>query len=184
MFELKTFKSTISIHPRCLCREWKAKFLEALRKEKERTVTQSSGAILEIQKITEVESPEINDSKIQVTVTYTAVAFSPAIGEVYMGRISLILPLGILIEAEGLVKVMILPTNMTTGYKFDPSRKVFSNGVHSYAAEDEIRFRITNIKYKPGEINCIGSIKDLPFLSVPETDDLVVIEPPDDFVEY
>ena len=146
-------------------------------------MNQTNGALLEIQDITKVEPPRVSDGKILATVIYTAVAFMPASGEVYTGRISLILPLGILIEAEGLVKVMIQPANMTAGYKFDPARKVFSNGVHSYAADDEIRFRITNIKYKPGEINCIGSTKDI--APVVEEDEIVqeAIEPPDDFVD-
>jgi DNA-directed RNA polymerase subunit E'/Rpb7 len=182
MFSLQTFKSVFIIPPRCLSKEWKEKFLEIVQKEKNRTVSQSNGAILEVKEVSAYELPKMQDGKIIAPIVYGAFAFNPAVGAVHTGDISLILPLGILVEAEGLVKIMIQPANLPAGYKYDGARKVFTNGVHSYTVGDSIRFRITNIKYKPGEINCIGSAKDLP-ATEPELDDLAVIEPPDEFID-
>jgi DNA-directed RNA polymerase subunit E'/Rpb7 len=187
MFSLKSFKYRFEVHPRCLSVDWKRRFLETLRKDRDRTITQASGVTLEVQDFESVDSPVVHNGKIFVTCVYNAIAFSPSIGELYSGKITLVLPLGILIESEGLVKVLIQPINMPSGYKFDSSRKVFSNGLHSYKAEDIVTFRVMNIKYKVGEINCIGSLKDIPVESEngdDNEDESEIIEPCDDFIDY
>lgn len=182
MFTLKNFKHKFEVHPRCLSKDWEQRFLETLQKEKNRTVVPIIGAILEVKKINSVDPPKVHNGKIIVSCNYQAIAFSPSMGEIYSGRITLILPLGILVEAEGMVKVMIQPAQMLSGYKFDVIRKVFSNGIHSYQVGDKISFRLINLKYKSDEINCIGSLKDVK--EVLEDDMETIIEPSDEFVDY
>lgn len=183
MFSLKTFKYKFEVHPRCLSKDWEKLFLETLQKEKNRTVAPSIGAILEVQKIHSVDPPRVHNGKITVSCVYQAIAFSPSLGEIYSGIITLILPLGILVESEGLVKVMIQPAQMLPGYKFDTTRKIFGNGIHSYQAGDKITFRLTNLKYKVSEINCIGSLKDVKEVCEEELSEERIIEPPDEFID-
>lgn len=187
MFTLRSFKTQFSVPPSALSNQWKTQFLSCLSRQKNRTVTQSEGVVLEVRRILSLQPPKIVNGLICVTCSYEAVAFCPSVGELYKGKITMILPLGILIEAEGLVKVLIQLPNMPPGYKFDSARKVFANGIHSYSVGDTITFRVVNLKYKPDEINCIGSVKDIPISSRMEErkdDDGEydeIIEPPDEF---
>lgn len=180
MFSSHVFMNSFVIPPNCLSKEWKRKFLEIVKKEKNRTVSQINGAVLEVDELLKCQPPKLEDGTIVATIVYRALAFHPSIGAVYNGTISLILPLGIIIESEGIVKIVIQPINLPSGYRYDSARKVFTNGIHSYAVGDVVRFQVMTIKYKPKEINCIGSMKNI---SHGEDEDLPVIEPPDEFVE-
>ncbi len=180
MFSSHIFMNTFVIPPNCLSKEWKRKFLEIVKKTKTRTVSQVNGAILEVEDLVKCEYPKLEDGMVQASIIYRAIAFNPSIGAVYNGAISLILPLGIIIESEGLVKIVVQPINLPTGYKYDSARKVFTNGIHSYSVGDIVRFQIVTVKYKTNEINCIGSMKNI---SREEDENLPVIEPPDEFID-
>jgi DNA-directed RNA polymerase subunit E'/Rpb7 len=179
MFSSQVRKDLIHIHPRDLCKDIKQKILEALRKSKNRTITPQQGVILNVYDIISYGTPMVKNSSIISYVEYQASLFFPSVGEVYTGCVTLVLPVGLLLEEEGLVKVLIQPLNMPPGYKFDGTRKVFSNGIHSFGIGSSVRFKITNFRYKPEELSCIGSIKDI-IQTPPECID-EIIEPEDPF---
>ena len=179
LFSLKSFSHKFEVHPKSLSSEWEYNFLTTLKKIKNRTITQSKGVILEVLNFESVKSPIVVNGKIFVDCVFQSLAFTPVIGEIYSGVITLVLPLGVLIETEGLVKVLIQPVNMNVGYKFESARKVFTNGIHSYSCGDKVLFKISNIKYKSTEINCIGSFKDIKIVSEEEE----IVEPSDEFID-
>ncbi len=195
MFSLRLMKETIEVDPKSLCREWRKKFLDTLRRQKERMITPGVGAILFVEKLVRVEPPRAENSKLFATVEFEALNFFPSIGEIYTGEVTMVIPLGLVIEAENMVRVLIQPANMPAGYKFDNSRKVFTNGVHSFTNQDVVRFRISNVQYKPAQINCIGSLKDVPQLEkeektgkgekslevIDDSEESLVLEPVDPF---
>ena len=181
MFCTQTLKDTLEIHPKFLCRDWKNLFFQALQKEKNRTVNSQRGAILRIDQILNYGIPKSKNGRLFTNVEYTAISFIPAVNEVYHGPITLVLPLGLLIEAEGLIKVLIQPINMPSGYKFDPNRKVFTNGISSFGVDDTVTFRICSYRYKPKKIDCMGSIKDT--LQNIVVDEKEFIEPSDLFTD-
>ena len=180
MFSSSVLTHKFEVHPRNLSKEYKKRILETLEKEKNRTVSSTSGAISRVEKILQYGDIVSKNSKHFITCQFSALVFFPSIEEVYKGEITMNLPIGILIESERLVKVLIQPSNIPEGYKFDNMRKVFSNGIHSWLVGDVISFKVLNIKYKDNEINCIGSLKDV---KVDDSDDYDIVEPPDDYNE-
>lgn len=171
MFSLREFKHRFEVPARSLCRDWKAKFLTSLKNEKDRTVNSKTGVILSVKEFKKIHPPVMHNGKIIVDCIFTGISFLPEIQQIYQGTITLILPLGILIEVDGMVKVLIQSTNLPSGYKFIPIRKVFGNETHTYQVGDKIHFKILNIRYKPGEVNCIGSLKDIPLTQVEENEE-------------
>lgn len=186
MFRSTRLRDTIVVNPDTLTREYQKHFLTLLQRQKERVVHPQVGAILKVEKLTKIDSPVAVNRRLLVKLEFEALVCKPEIGKVYQGKISMVIPLGLVIEAEGLVRVLIQPANMPVGYKFDPARKVFTNGIHSFNLQDRIRFRIVNVQYKPAQINCIGSLKDLPPVeNLAPTKKVVleeeILEPPDRF---
>lgn len=177
MFSIHQFKDKFEIPPSCLSSKCKQEIEKIVKNIKNRTVSMETGAILEVLEVEPDSKLRIVDSKIYTNVSYKCLSFMPVIDTVvYSGVITLIWSKAIMIEAEGLVKVVIQPLNMPSGFKFDAGSKTFSNSEtgESYATGDTIFFKIK--KYNIGEtqnINCIGSIKDI--------NETHVIEPPDDF---
>mgnify|MGYP000935792302 CR=1 FL=1 len=188
MFRSQVLRDVIEIHPRCLSKDWKHKFLQTLQKEKNRTVNARRGAILNVQDVINYGTPKTFNGKIFTEMEYKAICFIPVVGEVYSGTITLVLPLGLLIEAEGLVKVLIQPINMPIGYKFDTNRKVFSNGIHSFGVDDNVSFKILSYRHKPGKIDCVGTIKDVSQSKPDEVSEPVgpdePVEPDDRFLDF
>lgn len=187
MFTQSILREKIEIEPVSLCREWKTRFFESLRRQKERTIAPGKGAILSIVKLLKVESPVVQNSKLFCTIEFEALNFVPANGSVFKAEITMVIPLGLVIEAEGLIRVLIQPANMPNGYKFDSARKVFSNGIHSFGNHDVVRFLILNTQYKADKINCIGSLKDVQQVEKVDVHESTkemeedVLEPPDTF---
>lgn len=157
MFQTRTFRDKIEFEPRALSSEWKDNLLQSLKRLKEKSISPSQGVILSVVKINHVDPPKVNNGKIIGLVEYEAISFFPSIGEVYEGVISMVLPLGLVIEAD-MIRILIQPNNLPSGYKFDASRKVFTNGIHSYGLNLSVFFKILNIQYKPDKLNCIGAI--------------------------
>ena len=162
MFSPHIFSTTLEIHPSCLSKEWRTKFLDELKKKSDRSVDPQKGVILSVEKILDYGCPKAENGKIITKVQFMADSFVPIVeGEVYRGIITLVFQLGLVIEAEGMVKVVIQPNRMPPGYTYDKARNVFTNGMHTYRIGDEISFRIVTFRYQKGEVLCHGSIKDL-----------------------
>ena len=179
MFTERTFNNKIHINPQHLSKNWSEHFFNTLQKTFGKTVSKDNGAILKVVKLTKVQPPEVINGNIEAMCTYTAFACKPSVGDICNGIITIVRPQGILIESNELVRVLIQPNNIPSGYSFDPVKKVFQNGIHSYAVGDKVKFKILNIKYLPNQINCIGSIKDI----IVETEKDIIDETGDDFVD-
>jgi len=180
MFSLHSFKDKFEIHPRYLSKDWKDNILNLVKTKKNRTISNLTGAILDVVDVVVDKYLDSFNSKTFANVKYDALSFIPDTNKEYTGVISMILPFGILIESEGLVKIMIQPSNMPEEYKFNRENKTFENGKKCYSKGDKIRFKIMSTKYKTGEINCIGSMKDIEEYKEPEE---VFVEDSDVFME-
>jgi DNA-directed RNA polymerase subunit E'/Rpb7 len=179
MFSLHTHCDTIELKCSSLHRNWRVELLKNLKRLKNRTVSIEDGAILSVEKILSTNDPVCKHGKTLCRVTYDALSFIPFIGEVYYGYITLIIQLGLIIESQKMVKVLIRHNKIPPGYKFIDSNKTFSNGVHSYAVGDQVKFKVVNLQYKPMEINCIASLEQDLTIEVIDT----IIEPEDTFVD-
>lgn len=179
MFSERSFESKIEVAPCHLSKNWKENFLQILKKTMEKKISKEFGAILSVKKLTGVKLPEVSNEKTEVVCKYIATSFNPTIDEIYTGVITIVRPQGILVENSELIRVLIQPNNIPSDYKFDPIKKVFQNSIHSYGVGDKIKFKILNIKYRPNEINCIGSIKNI----TPEIEEFTIDEIADDFVD-
>lgn len=194
MFREQNIIDVVEIHPSELHRKWKDRVLQTLKKQQENTVTEKYGAITKVNKIVRViDHPRSCHDKLLAKVECQVQSFKPCKGEVYRGKITLVLQIGLLIE-ENNVRVIIrkdcLPspslsaststaTSSKPHYTFDAVRKCFTNGISSYSQGDIVSFLVLDVRYCPTELNCIGSIKDLPQSTA--SDDDVILEPEDTF---
>jgi DNA-directed RNA polymerase subunit E'/Rpb7 len=197
MFGEQNIIDVVEIHPSELHRKWKDRVLQTLKKQQENTVTEKYGAITKVNKIVRViDHPRSCHDKLLAKVECQVQSFKPCKGEVYRGKITLVLQIGLLIE-ENNVRVIIrkdcLPspslstasstapssTSSKPHYTFDAVRKCFTNGISSYSQGDSVSFLVLDVRYCPTELNCIGSIKDLPQITA--SDDDVILEPEDTF---
>lgn len=185
MFQIRTLTEKVEIPFRCLCKNWKDEFFNILRQKKDRTVDPREGAILKVDRLISSSNPIVHNSKMFSEIKYDAISFKPSIGELYSGEITIITQLGLLVEAEGLVKVMIQPRNMPEGYKFDPVKKIFSNGIQSYSNGMIITFKIVGLMYKPTVIQCIGTVIGITQTSMKEKNEVIeedtILEPVEEF---
>ena len=157
MFQSRPLKDKIVIDPRHLSCEWEMRLLETVKKKKEKTLSPACGVISSVTRIIHVDPPKSINGKIIANVEFEAVSFFPSNGEIYPGTITMVLPLGLMIESD-MVRILIQPANIPAGYKFDSARKVFTNGIHSYNVGEKVNFKILNVQYKQDRLNCIGGL--------------------------
>jgi polyribonucleotide nucleotidyltransferase len=82
----------------------------------------------------------------------------PDINSIYVDKVSMIFGGGLFINIKNKIKVLI-PVSSLINYKFDASTKTFIKNDKTVVKEnDEIKVKITGIKYSKKNFNCFGEL--------------------------
>jgi DNA-directed RNA polymerase subunit E'/Rpb7 len=82
----------------------------------------------------------------------------PEIDAVYTDKVSMIFSGGIFINIKNKIKLLI-PISSLKNYKFEQSTKTFVKDDKTVIKEnDEIKIKITGIKYSKKNFNCFGEL--------------------------
>jgi DNA-directed RNA polymerase subunit E'/Rpb7 len=183
LFQAVLLMDKIEVLPKSLNRKWREEFENTLKLKKNRTVDPNRGVILNVVKLVDSQLPVVKNQKIVVNCTYQANIFRPLINQVYEGTISMIAPIGILIEEAGLTRVIIKATGgKINDYVLDRSKGVFTNHMYTYRVGNRIQFQVQNVRYCPEEVLVTATLFEKPFSTREEKDEYVVMEPEDVFI--
>lgn len=171
-----TIREIISISPKDLQPDWKNRLLTTIQTIREKKVHHEFGIINKVIKIINVFQAAISRTSpsILCDVSYQAEIFNVQEGDVLSAKITRILQMGILIEYDNIMKVLIQPTGMPDRFKIDRDKKSFTDGIKILKPETLIKFKIQNIRKTPDSIQCIASL---------QLDDDVEIVDPEDIIE-
>jgi DNA-directed RNA polymerase subunit E'/Rpb7 len=82
----------------------------------------------------------------------------PDINSIYVDKVSMIFGGGLFINIKNKIKVLI-PVSSLINYKFDVATKSFIRNDKTVVKEnDEIKVKITGIKYSKKNFNCFGEL--------------------------
>jgi DNA-directed RNA polymerase subunit E'/Rpb7 len=150
----------VCIEPEYLYSDLKAKLFEKVKKIYENECTKENGYILKVNKIENVKDNYISNvnSSIVFILDINVDVLKPDINEIYTDKVSMIFGGGLFINIKNKIKVLI-PISSLTNYKFDASTKTFLRSDKTSIKEnDEIKIKITGIKYSKKNFNCFGEL--------------------------
>ena len=150
----------VCVEPEFLYCDLNAKILEKVKKVFENECTQENGYILKINKISRIKDNYISNvnSSIVFIVDIDVDNLKPEIDAVYTDKVSMIFSGGIFINIKNKIKLLI-PISSLKNYKFEQSTKTFVKDDKTAIKEnDEIKIKITGIKYSKKNFNCFGEL--------------------------
>lgn len=93
------------------------------------------------------------------TVKIRVTTVRPVVGDVHEGKVCTVFLHGIFVEILNRVKVLI-PSSKLTGFTYNKSLNLFSNGENDITTGCELSVVITAVKYEKGNFSCIGGLSD------------------------
>jgi DNA-directed RNA polymerase subunit E'/Rpb7 len=150
----------VCVEPEFLYYDLNAKIFEKVKKVFENECTQENGYILKINKISRIKDNYISNvnSSIVFIVDIDVDNLKPEIDAVYTDKVSMIFSGGIFINIKNKIKLLI-PISSLKNYKFEQSTKTFVKDDKTVIKEnDEIKIKITGIKYSKKNFNCFGEL--------------------------
>jgi DNA-directed RNA polymerase subunit E'/Rpb7 len=150
----------VCVEPEFLYCDLNIKILEKVKKVFENECTQENGYILKINKISRIKDNYISNvnSSIVFIVDIDVDNLKPEIDAVYTDKVSMIFSGGIFINIKNKIKLLI-PISSLKNYKFEQSTKTFVKDDKTVIKEnDEIKIKITGIKYSKKNFNCFGEL--------------------------
>ena len=124
------------------------------------TCSKQHGYILNVVKINKIISNTISNTSGNAVfnVEYTCNALKPEIGKIIDFKVMMMFNHGIFASVDKL-KVLI-PQKELIGYRFNDADKTYSKHCKNISKDDNIKVKITNIKYMKKEYSCIGVLKE------------------------
>jgi DNA-directed RNA polymerase subunit E'/Rpb7 len=150
----------ITIDPEFLYSDLKVKLFDKVKTVYENECTQENGYILKVNKIVNIKDNYISNvnSNIIFILDIDVDVLKPDINKIYTDKVSMIFGGGLFINIKNKIKVLI-PISSLTNYKFDASTKTFLRSDKTSIKEnDEIKIKITGIKYSKKNFNCFGEL--------------------------
>jgi DNA-directed RNA polymerase subunit E'/Rpb7 len=150
----------ITIEPEFLYSDLKAKLFDTVKNAYENECTQENGYILKVNKIVNIKDNYISNvnSNIIFILDIDVDVLKPDINSIYTDKVSMIFGGGLFINIKNKIKVLI-PVSSLINYKFDASTKTFIKNDKTVVKEnDEIKVKITGIKYSKKNFNCFGEL--------------------------
>jgi DNA-directed RNA polymerase subunit E'/Rpb7 len=150
----------ITIEPEFLYSDLKAKLFDTVKNVYENECTQENGYILKVNKIVNIKDNYISNvnSNIIFILDIDVDVLKPDINSIYTDKVSMIFGGGLFINIKNKIKVLI-PVSSLINYKFDASTKTFIKNDKTVVKEnDEIKVKITGIKYSKKNFNCFGEL--------------------------
>ena len=150
----------ITIEPEFLYYDLKAKLFDKVKTVYENECTQENGYILKVNKIVNIKDNYISNvnSSIIFILDIDVDVLRPDINSIYVDKVSMIFGGGLFINIKNKIKVLI-PMSSLTNYKFDTATKSFIKNDKTVVKEnDEIKVKITGIKYSKKNFNCFGEL--------------------------
>jgi DNA-directed RNA polymerase subunit E'/Rpb7 len=150
----------ITIDPEFLYSDLKVKLFDKVKTVYENECTQENGYILKVNRIVNIKDNYISNvnSNIIFILDIDVDVLKPDINKIYTDKVSMIFGGGLFINIKNKIKVLI-PISSLTNYKFDASTKTFLRSDKTSIKEnDEIKIKITGIKYSKKNFNCFGEL--------------------------
>jgi DNA-directed RNA polymerase subunit E'/Rpb7 len=151
----------ICIEPEFLYTGLNEKLLDKVKKVYENECTKETGYILRVNKIVEIKDNYISNvnSSIVFVLDIDVDVLKPEINAVYIDKVSMIFSGGLFINIKNKIKLLI-PISSLSEYKFDSSTKTFTDSKDKILIKenDEIKIKITGIKYSKKNFNCFGEL--------------------------
>jgi DNA-directed RNA polymerase subunit E'/Rpb7 len=151
----------ITIEPEFLYSDLRAKLFDKVKNVYENECTQENGYILKVNKIVSIKDNYISNvnSNIIFVLDIDVDVLRPDINSIYVDKVSMIFSGGLFINIKNKIKVLI-PVSSLTNYKFDASTKTFIRIDDKTVVKenDEIKVKITGIKYSKKNFNCFGEL--------------------------
>ena len=149
----------IHLEPEFLYSGLNSKLLDNVKKVYENECTKETGYILKVNKIVKIKDNYISNvnSSIIFVVDIDVDILKPEINAVYTDKVSMIFSGGLFINIMNKIKLLI-PISSLSDYSFDPSTKTFVKCKSVIKENDEIKIKITGIKYSKKNFNCFGEL--------------------------
>jgi DNA-directed RNA polymerase subunit E'/Rpb7 len=151
----------IHIEPEFLYSGLNAKLLDNVKKVYENECTKETGYILKINKIVKIKDNYISNvnSSIIFILDIDVDILKPEINAIYTDKVSMIFSGGLFINIMNKIKLLI-PISSLSEYRFDQSTKTFVKCKDKSVIKenDEIKIKITGIKYSKKNFNCFGEL--------------------------
>ena len=151
----------ICIEPEFLYSDLNIKLLEKVKKVYENECTKENGYILKVNKIVKIKDNYISNvnSSIIFIIDIDVDVLKPEINSVYTDKVNMIFSGGLFINIKNKIKLLI-PISSLSEYKFDASTKTFKGEKDKTVIKenDEIKIKITGIKYSKKNFNCFGEL--------------------------
>jgi len=154
-----TMERKIYIEPCHLDGKISEYLLKKIQQEVLNKCDQEHGYVIKIYDNISIISNTISSSGPGVffLVKFGAKVLKPETGQEYEGRVCLVFQAGIFVEVFGKMKVLI-PTDQMGGYKYDKDSSDYKKGNKKICQDDEVKIRISMIKYEKQNFSCIGSL--------------------------
>ncbi len=91
------------------------------------------------------------------TIQTNIETLKPEVGKVYEGVVCMILQLGLFIEVEGKMKILVQTVNLN-GYKFDKITNTFKKNDKSIKQKDKVKVQLTMERYEKQSFSCVGKL--------------------------
>ena len=148
---------SVKISAQCMNNNIHKHIFESLKKKYEGTCTQEKGYMININKINHiVEQSLTEDVELYFICNCNVNVLKPVKGKDLKLKVTMIFIHGIFCQLNNLK--LLIPNDQLSDYIFDAKQKIYTGKNTKIRLNDEINVKITDIRYKKKNYNCIGQI--------------------------
>jgi len=117
------------------------------------------GYILSVLRLIEIKDNIISNanSELLFTAVFEADVLKPEINSIFMGKVVMILPTGIFVETQNILKILI-PKNGFIGYEYNQAENSYSKNDNKIMKDSIVKVSITKTKYAKKSFSCFGNL--------------------------
>ena len=162
MLDTITYQKQICLNPEFMNTEFDKYLYKVVKEEIEQESCKIEiGYILSFRRITKIKDNYISkvNSQIIFVVDTEIEVLKPEINDIYSGKVCMIYSLGLFLNVKDRMKVLI-PVKTLEGYEYDDIKKIYKCKKKEIKEGDEIKVKITGVKYSKKNFHCFGELSE------------------------
>jgi DNA-directed RNA polymerase subunit E'/Rpb7 len=159
MTTILNIQKRVCINPEFLDKNIKTSLFNYIKKSIKNECDKEFGYVINVIKLVKILDNYVSNNNCELIfeVKIKAEMLKPEINKVFSDKICMIFSGGIFIDICGKFKVLI-PLSSLNDFKFEPSNKSFNLDKLCIKEGDEIKVKITGIKYSKQNFSCFGEL--------------------------
>ena len=160
MIETVIHQKKICVNPEFLTNDFNRYLLNVSKEEIEKeSCKRELGYILNFKKLKNIKDNYISsvNTDIIFVVECEIEVLKPEINDIFSGNVCMIYSLGLFLNIKDRMKVLI-PVKTLARYEYDDVKKIYFNKEKEIKEGDEIKVKITGVKYSKKNFHCFGEL--------------------------